>query len=41
MLAPATRWGYLVYPVVLVGTAITLRSARTAPVAEVEPAPVN
>ncbi|HEY3608872.1 MAG TPA: glycosyltransferase 87 family protein [Pseudonocardiaceae bacterium] len=41
MLAPATRWGYLVYPVVLVGAAITLRSARTAPVAEAEPAPVN
>jgi hypothetical protein len=41
MLAPATRWGYLVYPVVLVGAAITLRSARTAPVPEAEPAAVN
>ncbi|HYS38291.1 MAG TPA: glycosyltransferase 87 family protein [Pseudonocardiaceae bacterium] len=41
MLAPATRWGYLVYPVVLLGAAIALRAARTAPVPEVEPAAVN
>ncbi len=41
ILAPATRWGYLVYPVVLLGAAIALRAARTAPVAEVEPAAVN
>jgi hypothetical protein len=30
MLAPATRFGYLVYPIVLVGVAITLRSAAGA-----------
>jgi hypothetical protein len=41
MLAPATRWGYLVYPVVLVGAAIALRAARTAPVPEVETVPAN
>jgi hypothetical protein len=41
MLAPATRWGYLVYPVVLLGAAIALRAARPAPVPEVEPAAVN
>jgi hypothetical protein len=41
MLAPATRWGYLVYPVVLLGAAIALRAARTAPVPEVERANVG
>jgi hypothetical protein len=41
MLAPATRWGYLVYPVVLLGAAIALRAARMAPVPETEPAGVN
>ena len=30
MLAPATRWGYLVYPIALLGAVIGL-SATTAP----------
>lgn len=31
MLAPATRYGYLVYPLVLLGAAITLRQRDSAP----------
>jgi hypothetical protein len=39
MLAPATRWGYLVYPIVLAGIAITLRATeRDLPHATVESA---
>jgi hypothetical protein len=34
LLAPATRYGYLIYPCVLLATALTLRAPRPAPIEE-------